>query len=84
PGPDILDIFHWDGAAGQWVARIGGRSFPLPTPAEFAARQYEMQPGLLRLWAVRDEVLDALAGYRLQETLDPAARRRLAALTLYQ
>jgi hypothetical protein len=67
---------------GVWKIRFGSRPLDLPTPDEFARGEYEPTPGLLRLWAARDAVIDALAGYEMFRRVSD--RRSYAAVLLYQ
>lgn len=72
-------IVHENGA---WRIMFGSQPLELPSPDEFARGAYEPTPGLVRLWAARDAVVDALAGYEMFRRISD--RRSYAAVLLYQ
>jgi len=77
---DLHDVIvHED---GRWQIALGTLRVELPDPDEFARGAYETTPGLDRLWAARDAVTDALAGYEMFRHLPD--RNGYTAILLYQ
>lgn len=77
---DLRDVLVHEN--GRWHIAFGSLRMDLPSPDEFTRGAYEPTPGLTRLSAARDAVVDALAGYEMFRRL--ADRRDYSAILLYQ
>jgi hypothetical protein len=69
--------------SAPWVARLSRNlHVALPTPEEFARREFVNGPRLPRMVQLREAILSAIAGYDLPLNLPEALRRAAAALSV--